>query len=264
MTKMSSTSGSSTVEGSTTAKDSTSQYKDNNKVNTSSSQESLPANYDLEKFAPQEDIDQGEYTTDLARTESNSHATENLSRILTNAEAIERKNSKMEEKGVPIPEMGLNKPYPPQLPDKEAYTVTFNGPDDPMHPHNWPFSRKLMQCIVIGYNTFCVAFGSAIFTASIPVISEIFHVASVVSTLGVSLFVFGFATGPIAWAPLSELYGRKPVLIVSALLFTVFNFAVAVSDRLESVLICRFFAGCLGAAPMVCVPASFADMFVSS
>ncbi|GMG48760.1 unnamed protein product [Ambrosiozyma monospora] len=270
MNKMSSTNESSTMDGNTTINDTTSQYKPNDKLNALSSQSqsqsqesvSVSANYDVEKFAPQDIDPPTEYNTpNIARTESHTQGTTNLSRILTNADAIERKNSKKDEEGVPIPSMGLDKPYPPQLPDKDAYTVTFDGPDDPMHPHNWPFPRKFMQCLVIGYNTFCVAFGSAVFTASIPVISEIFHVADVVSTLGISLFVFGFATGPIAWAPLSELYGRKPVLVASALLFTVFNFAVAVSDRLESVLICRFFAGCLGAAPMVCVPASFADMF---
>ncbi|GMG21140.1 unnamed protein product [Ambrosiozyma monospora] len=272
---MSSAIGGSTLEtGTPIARDSTVQHNNlsyNDTINDKptpeprdlpSSRESFAEDYDVEKFAPEaNEIDQADYTTNLARTESNAQASTNLSRILTNAEAIERKNTKKEEAGIPIPSMGQDKPYPPPLPDKDAYTVTFNGPDDPMHPHNWPFSKKLMQCLIIGFNTFCVAFGSAVFTASIPVMSEIFHVANVVSTLGVSLYVFGFATGPIAWAPLSELYGRKPVLIVSSLLFTIFNFAVAVSDRLESVLICRFFAGCLGAAPMVCVPASFADMF---
>ncbi|KAG0668275.1 hypothetical protein C6P42_005016, partial [Pichia californica] len=110
-------------------------------------------------------------------------------------------------------------------------------------------------------NTFCIAFGSAIFAQAVIPLSKIYHVHYVVTTLSVTLYVLGFATGPVIWAPLSELFGRRPVLLCSSFAFCCFNFAVACSDRLESILICRFFAGTLGAAPLVVVPASFADMF---
>lgn len=38
--------------------------------------------------------------------------------------------------------MGAAKPYPPSLPDWEAYVVEFEGSDDPMHPQNWPMGRR--------------------------------------------------------------------------------------------------------------------------
>ncbi|CAN9442935.1 unnamed protein product [Alternaria alternata] len=38
---------------------------------------------------------------------------------------------------------------------------------------------------------------------------EEFQISQIVGTLGISLFVLGFAIGPLAWAPLSELYGRQ-------------------------------------------------------
>ncbi|GME90504.1 unnamed protein product [Ambrosiozyma monospora] len=201
----------------------------------------------------------------LARTESNAKKSAQISRALTNQESIDKKTAKQEAEGVPIPPMGgdfyKEDEYPDLLPDVEKYTVAFTGPKDPMHPHNWPLKKKIIQCLIIGYETFCISFGSSIFASDVTVVAKIYDVANVVATLGVSLYVFGFASGPLVWAPLSELYGRKYVMVISSLLFTIFNFAVATSDRLESILICRFFAGCLGAAPMVCVPASFADMF---
>ncbi|ODV86602.1 hypothetical protein CANARDRAFT_195330 [[Candida] arabinofermentans NRRL YB-2248] len=199
--------------------------------------------------------------TDIVRTESNAEMSRNLSRILTNGKSIEEDTRKLESEGIPIPAMGGDRDYPALLPDAKDYTVAFDGPDDPYHPHNWPLKKKLQQCLVVGSDTFCIAFGSAVFAEAVSEISVDFSVAPVVATLGVSLYVFGFATGPVLWAPLSELYGRRPILLISSFLFVVFNFAVACSDRLESILICRFFAGCLGAAPMVVVPASFADMF---
>lgn len=35
--------------------------------------------------------------------------------------------------------------------------------------------------------------------------------------LGISLFVLGFAAGPLVWGPLSEVYGRRWILVVSLL-----------------------------------------------
>lgn len=42
----------------------------------------------------------------------------------------------------PLPDFGAGKPYPPPLPEREEYVVEFNGPDDPIHPQNWPGRRK--------------------------------------------------------------------------------------------------------------------------
>jgi MFS transporter, DHA1 family, multidrug resistance protein len=41
-----------------------------------------------------------------------------------------------------LPEFGGGRPYPPPVPARENYVVEFNGPDDPLHPQNWPMSKK--------------------------------------------------------------------------------------------------------------------------
>lgn len=61
--------------------------------------------------------------------------------------------------------------------------------------------------------------------------------------LGVSLYVLGFAFGPILWAPASELYGRKTPLLISSFGFSIFNVAVATAKDVQTIFICRFFAG---------------------
>jgi DHA1 family multidrug resistance protein-like MFS transporter len=71
----------------------------------------------------------------------------------------------------------------------------------------------------------------------------------------------GFAFGPIFWAPLSELKGRKLPILSAGLGLTVFNFGVAVAKDLQTVMICRFFAGFFGSAPLSVVAAVFSDMF---
>jgi DHA1 family multidrug resistance protein-like MFS transporter len=114
---------------------------------------------------------------------------------------------------------------------------------------------------MLAYTTFVATFTSSIFSATIPVVSEVFHVSREVSTLGTSFYVLGFAFGPILWAPLSELKGRRLPLLLSAFGLTVFNFAVATSENLQTALISRFFGGFFGAAPLAVVAAVFSDMF---
>jgi DHA1 family multidrug resistance protein-like MFS transporter len=63
------------------------------------------------------------------------------------------------------------------------------------------------------------------------------------------------------WAPFSELYGRKPPLIIAAFGFAIFSISVAVAKDLQTIMICRFFAGLFGSSPLAIVAAVFADMF---
>ncbi|KAF2119786.1 major facilitator superfamily domain-containing protein [Lophiotrema nucula] len=162
---------------------------------------------------------------------------------------------------MPLPEMGASKPYPPPLPAREEYVVEYDGVDDPRHAQNWPMRKKLFLGGILAFDALCATVGSSIFSPGIVPISEEFHVAAEVGTLGTSLFVFGYAFGPLIWGPMSELYGRKPPILVAAFGFSVFSVAVAVGKDLQTVLICRFFAGAFGSCPLAVVAAVFADMF---
>lgn len=161
----------------------------------------------------------------------------------------------------PLPAFGAGKPYPPPLPEREEYVVEFDGHDDPMHAQNWPLRKKLITAAILGFTTLTAAFGSSIFSAATGAIMQKFNVGSVVATLGTSFYVLGFATGPILWAPLSELKGRRFPLVLASFGFSIFNVGVATGKDLQTVLICRFFAGFFGACPLTCVAAVFSDMF---
>lgn len=69
---------------------------------------------------------------------------------------------------------------------------------------------RILIALVLGYTTLIAAFASSIFSTATSVISKVFHVSTEVGTLGLSLYVLGFATGPILWyAQLSMC--RRPV-----------------------------------------------------
>jgi MFS transporter, DHA1 family, multidrug resistance protein len=115
--------------------------------------------------------------------------------------------------------------------------------------------------MMLGFTTLTAAFASSIFSAAIPAVSKQFQVGEVAGTLGVSLYVLGFATGPTLWAPLSELKGRRLPILISMFGFAIFQIAVAVAKDLQTVLICRFWGGFFGACPLSVVAAVFSDMF---
>lgn len=87
-------------------------------------------------------------------------------------------------------------------------------------------------------------------------------ISVVLSEIVVSVFVLGFAIGPLVISPLSELYGRRWVFLISALLFLIFNIACAVSSSLNMLIVFRFLAGCAGSTPVTLGGAAIGDMFV--
>ena len=185
---------------------------------------------------------------------------------------------KSRESRKPLPAFGGGKPYPPLLPDQEEYVVEFNGHDDPLHPQNWPLRKKsvptylfvniqaklfprVFLAVILGYTTLVSAFTSSIFSAATGAVAAEFGVSTEVGILGLSLYVLGFATGPILWAPLSELRGRRLPLLISMFGFSIFQVATATGKDLQTILLSRFFGGLFASCPLAVVAAVFSDMF---
>ncbi|KAE8378340.1 major facilitator superfamily domain-containing protein [Aspergillus bertholletiae] len=144
---------------------------------------------------------------------------------------------------------------------KTVHHVDFDGPDDPLNPLNWPKKKKVYICAILGISTMIVAFASSIFAPAIPVVMHLYGISKEVATLGVSLYVFGFAFGPLVFGPFSELKGRYIPLVISMFGFTIFSFATAVSKDVQSLFILRFFTGFFGSGPLTLAGPAFADMF---
>jgi multidrug resistance protein len=90
-----------------------------------------------------------------------------------------------------------------------------------------------------------------------------FNSVQEVVTLGVSLFVLGFALGPLLWAPFSELYGRQVVFFGTFMAFTCFNAGAAGSQNMWTLLILRFFGGAFGSSPLTNAGGVVADLFAA-
>jgi MFS family permease len=147
--------------------------------------------------------------------------------------------------------------------EKDPFLVEFleNDPRDPM---NWPDSKKWAITMTVAIATLAVAFVSSAYTGSTTQILEEFGCSQEVVTLGVSLFVLGFAIGPLLWAPLSELYGRQVLFCGTYAVLTAFNAGAAGANSIASLIVMRFFAGTFGASPLTNAGGVIADMFTAS
>lgn len=111
------------------------------------------------------------------------------------------------------------------------------------------------------FDSLSATFASSVFSEAAPGLESDFHIGGEVATLGTSLFVLGYAFGPIIWGPSSELYGRRLPIVIASFGFSVFAIAVAVAKDIQTVMICRFFNGLFGSCPLAVVAAIFADMY---
>ncbi|KAJ9608297.1 Synaptic vesicle transporter SVOP [Cladophialophora chaetospira] len=142
--------------------------------------------------------------------------------------------------------------------DHELVTFKIN---DPENPKNWSKPYKWYCTMVVAFTCFTVAFNSAVITADLEGVSETFHVSLEVSLLTITMFVIGFGVGPLVFAPLSELYGRKPVYIITIAVAVIFVIPCAVAQNIGTLLVCRLIDGIAFSAPMTLVGGTLADLW---
>ncbi|OOQ90349.1 MFS-type transporter [Penicillium brasilianum] len=151
-------------------------------------------------------------------------------------------------------------PYPGSGTEDDPYAVTWI-PDDPRNPMLFSQTRKWSYTAVVAIATLAVALVSSAYTGGVAEIEEEFGIGTEVATLGVSLFVVGFAVGPLLWAPLSELFGRQLLFATTYAALTAFNAGCAGSKNAYTLIILRFFAGAFGSSPLTNAGGVIADMF---
>lgn len=77
----------------------------------------------------------------------------------------------------------------------------------------------------------------------------------------VSVYVLGYAAGPLIMGPLSEMYGRVPIYHTSNILFIFMTVGCALSTNMNMLIGFRFLAGVAGSTPLSVGAGSFGDMF---
>lgn len=146
---------------------------------------------------------------------------------------------------------------------KDPNVVWWDEPADadPANPMNWSSQKKWGNIAVLSTITFVTPLASSMFAPGVPAVMRDFRTSNThLAEFVVSVYILGFALGPLVAAPMSEIYGRLPVYHTTNVLFIIFTVACAVSSSMDMLIGFRFLAGCCGAAPMTIGGGTIADL----
>ncbi|PWY89238.1 MFS general substrate transporter [Aspergillus heteromorphus CBS 117.55] len=146
----------------------------------------------------------------------------------------------------------------PSGPDPNLVTWDKN---DPENPHNFSTAYKCWITFQLGMLALSASLGSSIISPAETALEEYLGMSTEVAILSVSLYILGFAFGPLCWAPISELWGRRLSMLPAVFILGLFSIGTATSKNTASLLITRYFAGLFGSAPVSNVSAALGDIF---
>lgn len=151
--------------------------------------------------------------------------------------------------------------YP--LSDLDNNLVGWDSQDDPANPRNFTDRRKGTILAMVAAITFLSPLASSIFAPGIPFVNADFgNTSLLLGSFAVSVYILGFAVGPLFLSPLSEIYGRCIILNISNVFFCAFTLGCALAPNLGGLIGMRFLAGVGGSACLTIGTGVIADMYV--
>ncbi len=115
------------------------------------------------------------------------------------------------------------------------------------------FGRKYLVFLMV-FLGMLSAFGPFVTDMYLPVLpdmAEIFHSSASTVQFGLTMSLIGLAVGQLFFGPLSDKYGRRPVLAASLFIFTAATVAILYSHNMDWFNMCRLFQGIGGAGGIV-------------
>lgn len=142
-----------------------------------------------------------------------------------------------------------------------AFEVDFDDGHDPLNPKDWPTWYKGLVIAVISWSTWVTVLYSTSYTTGTSEMMKDFNVSSEpVVTLGVTTYLIGLAFGAVILAPVSEMYGRRPVYMISMFAFMVLIIPCGIGSTLTEVLVVRFFGALAGSAMVANSPGTVSEI----
>jgi MFS family permease len=101
---------------------------------------------------------------------------------------------------------------------------------------------------------------STSYTSGTTIIAEEFGQSETIVTLGLTFYLFGLAIGSMFMAPLSEVYGRKPVCVICLAVYTVLIIPCALAKSVTTLIVVRFIGAFFGSVMISTAPGMVADL----
>jgi len=123
---------------------------------------------------------------------------------------------------------------------------------------------SLALTILLGLLSAIGPFSTDMYVPSLPGISAAFGATTQQVQLTISSYLVGFALGQIVYGPLSDRYGRKPVLVAAVLLYCITTLLCTVSTSIEMLIVLRLFQAFGGCGAIVLARAIVRDLYAGA
>ncbi|KAL2161813.1 hypothetical protein VTH06DRAFT_7597 [Thermothelomyces fergusii] len=207
------------------------------------------------------DVDSGAVSVNDVDMElgAQPHDGDGLDRVRTHASARSRLSRVLSRKRTPQQRLA---PAPIPLSDLDAGVVGWESQDDPAMPLNFPQGKKWLIVGLLSAITLLTPLASSILAPGIGTLNREFdNHNDVVGAMTVSVYLLGYVIGPLFLAPLSELYGRRPVLTAANAFFCAWLIGCALAPSIESLIVFRFLSGVGGSGCLTLGAGIIADVF---
>ncbi|KAK9315179.1 MFS general substrate transporter [Lipomyces starkeyi] len=136
--------------------------------------------------------------------------------------------------------------------DPDTVIVTWDGPDDPQDPFNWPLRKKWWATGLGLVASFVCSMNGTIIAVAHKAISEEFHISD--ATFPHSYWLttswgIGAALCPLVLFPVMEDFGVRPVVLGTYFFFVCLLIPVGLAQNFATLIVVRFFSG--GCVPLM-------------
>ena len=153
----------------------------------------------------------------------------------------------------PVLPAGSSQDLPP-YPDLSKY----------QNPLEWPLARKRLITWTACACNATAAYAVGSYASPSGILTQKWHVSNVAYTIGIALFTLGFGAAPMVLAPFSEINGRRPVFVITGVLFVLLQLCCALTRSYAGMLVSRFLLGCAGSTFSAMVGGILADIWITS
>lgn len=140
--------------------------------------------------------------------------------------------------------------------------VGWESKEDPLNPRNWSAKDRRILMLLMSIVATISPMASSLCAPGIEdTMVDLHEPSRVLGSLMITIFVLGYAVGPLFLAPLSEMYGRYPVVVISTWFFIAWLLGCGFAPSMSSLIVMRFLAGVGGSAIITISPAIVGDLY---
>ncbi|KAI9829163.1 MAG: hypothetical protein M1832_000186 [Thelocarpon impressellum] len=165
----------------------------------------------------------------------------------------------MEEKKQDIEGAGLHEKAPVDAGDtieagvyKDGVRVHPQPTSDPLDPLNWSTWRKHLILGIVMWMYFLFTWVTSVTVPSFPEIQELYGLSISQVNWTVAIPALGLAVGPLFWSSISDIYGRRIIMIIGTIIALISSCGAAVAKNYGGYMAARFFQG-FGVSPAATV-----------